>query len=163
MNFRLLASLLLSVVAVAGVAHADEKPTYRTGTENRIVAQTIVDSLLREYPELVTAGIHAVPPGGDHSVIVASTLSVIGKKSDPEDVDVAAKGFTQLVPNAKLGKFGVMLPLLDRDGHRIGALGLALKYRDGDDQVRLFARATEIRNALAQRITGASELFQPTS
>ncbi len=161
MNFRVLASLLLPLASLASFAPADEKPAYRTPAENPIVAQTIVDSLLREYPELVTAGIHAVPPGGDRSIIVASTLSVIGKKSDPEDVDVATKGFTQLIPNAKLGKFGVMLPFLDRDGHRIGALGLALKYHDGDDQVRLFARATEIRNTLAHRIGTLAELLQP--
>ena len=162
MKFPILASLFLSLGVVASAARADEKPVYRTGAENHIVAQTIVDSLLHAYPDLVTAGIHAVPPNGDHSMIIASTLSVIGKTSDPEDVDVAVRGFTQLVPNTKLGKFGVMLPLLDREGHRIGALGLALKYHDGDDQVHLFARATEIRNALAPRIATLAALFEST-
>ena len=65
------------------------------------------------------------------------------------------------MPNVKLGKFGVMLPLHDRAGHDIGALALAFQYRDGDDQVKLFAEATAIRNALAPRLATLAELFGP--
>ena len=46
-------------------------------------------------------------------------------------------------------------------GKGIGALALAFKYRDGDDQVRLFAQATEIRDRVAQKIPGRLDLFKP--
>jgi hypothetical protein len=157
----LLAVLALLTLPLGRVSRAEEKPNYRAAADNKIFAQTLVNDLMAQYPDLVTAGIHAVPPGGSAQMIVASTLNVIGKKSDPEDVDVGAKGCTQLVPNVKLGKFGVMLPLRDRSGKDIGALALAFKYHDGDDQVALFAEATAIRNKLAPQIARLADLFEP--
>jgi hypothetical protein len=157
---------LLIAVGLVGLltfpAHADEaKPKFGQAAANKISAQILVNDLMAQHPDLVTAGIHAIAPGGEAPAIIASTLNVIGKKSDPEDVDVGARGFTQIVPNAKLGKIGVMLPLHDREGRRIGALALAFKYRDGDDQVAAFAEATAIRNQVAQRIARLADLFAP--
>ena len=139
----------------------DAKPKFGLAADNKIFAQTLVNDLMARYPHLVTAGIHAVPPGNEAQTIIASTLNVIGKKSDPEDVDVGAHGCTQLVPNVKLGKFGVMLPLRDQAGRDVGALALAFKYRDGDDQVQLLAEATAIRNEVAPRIRALVDLFAP--
>jgi hypothetical protein len=164
MNGRMTAlrfPLLFAALALglAGVRAGDTKPVYGLAADNQIQAQALVNDLMARYPHLVTAGIHAVPPGGNSQKIIASTLNVIGKPSDPEDVDVGARGCTQLVPNVKLGKFGVMLPLRDRAGRDIGALALAFKYRDGDDQVQLFAEATAIRNAIAPQIRALADLF----
>jgi len=132
---------LLAVLALGALrpAAAVEKPRYGLAAENKIFAQTLVNELTTQNTRLVTAGIHAVPPGSGAQAIVASTLDVIGKQSDPEDVDVGARGQTSIVPNAKAGKIGVMLPLHDAGGKLIGALALAFKYREGDDQVAAFA------------------------
>ncbi len=146
----------------AALRAEEAKPKFGLAAENHIGAQTMVNDLMARYPALVTAGIHAVAPGAKTQAIIASTLNVIGKPSDPEDVDVGARGCTQLVPNLKVGKFGVMLPLRDRAGQDIGALALAFKYRDGDDQVKLFAAATAIRNELAPKIAALADLFAPT-
>ena len=159
---RLLRSFVTFAVLTVTVARADNpKPSYGLASENRIQAQALVNELMAQHADLVTAGIHAIPPGREVPAIIASTLNVIGKPSDPEDVDVGARGFTQIVPNAKLGKIGVMLPLHDRTGRRIGALALAFKYHDGDDQVPAFAKATAIRDQVAQRIAALAELFAP--
>jgi len=34
---------------------------------------------------------HCTPPGSQAQTIIASTLNIIGKLSDPEDVQVAAR------------------------------------------------------------------------
>jgi hypothetical protein len=159
---RLRLFLAVLAVGVVGLCAEEAKPKFGLAADNRIAAQAIVNDLMARYPSLVTAGIHAVAPGAKVQAIIASTLNVIGKPSDPEDVDVGAHGCTQLVPNLKVGKFGVMLPLRDHSGHDIGALALAFKYHDGDDQVKLFAAATDIRNALAPKITALADLFVPT-
>lgn len=158
---RSLLVLLLIELGALGARAEEAKSKYGLAADNKISAQALVNELMAQHPDLVTAGIHAVSPGSETQTIIASTLNVIGKQSDPEDVDVGARGCTQLVPNVKLGKFGVMLPLLDREGREIGALALAFKYHDGDDQVRLFAEATAIRNQVARRISALADLFAP--
>jgi hypothetical protein len=100
-----------------------------------------------------------VPPGGDRQSIIASTLNVIGKPSDPEDI---LRGSTTISPNLKVPKLGIMLPLRDQAGKEIGSLGLAFKYQAGKDQVKYLAEATAIRDRVAQQIPTLASLFETT-
>ena len=156
-------SLLLAAVALrlCGVGLcADTK--YGLAADNRIVAQQLVNRLVAQEPSLLTAGMHCVAPGGTVQTIVASTLNVIGKPSDPNDVDVGQHGCTLVSPNPAKAKIGVMLPLHDRSGQLIGALALAFNYRDGDDEVKSFVEARAIRDRVAQDIAGLAALFAKT-
>lgn len=153
---------LLLAVALLGVRPAGggaEAPKYGLAADNRTFAQVLVTRIMAANPTLLTAGLHCVPPGGDRQQIIASTLNVIGKPSDPEDVEVGAQGFTHLNPNLKVPKLGIMLPLHDRAGKIIGALALAFNYRAGENQVKYFAEATTIRDRVAQEISGLTDLF----
>jgi hypothetical protein len=153
--------LLLFGWAVAATASAAAPGAYGSAADNKILAQALVRQIMAANPNLLTAGMHAVPPGGTVQKIIASTLNVIGKPSDPEDVEVGAQGFTHLNPNLKVPKLGVMLPLHDRSGKIIGALALAFKYRGGEDQVQYLAAATSIRDRVAQAIPSLADLFAP--
>ena len=150
---------LFTLIALCASAVAADTPKYGLAADNRIFAQTLVSRIMAANPTLVTAGMHCVPPGDSAQKIVASTLNVIGKPSDPEDVEVGAQGFTRLNPNLKIPKLGVMLPLHDRAGKIIGALALAFKYREGEDQVKYLAAATAIRDRVAQQIPTLADLF----
>ena len=129
--------------------------------DNPIRAQRLVRELMAANPALLTAGMHCVPPGLGVQTIVASTLNVIGKPSDPPDVGVGHDGETILSPNLRVPKLGIMLPLRDAAGRDIGALALAFRYRAGEDQVAYLAQATAIRDHLAARIPGLPDLFVP--
>ncbi len=155
---------LLAVACMGGGAFAQNPsaPKYGLAVDNKIFAQALVLKIMATNPALLTAGLHCVPPDGAAQKIIASTLNVIGKPSDPEDIEVGAQGFTHLTPNLKVPKLGVMLPLHDRGGKIIGALALAFKYRPGEDQVKYFVEATAIRDRLAQEIPALDDLFAPT-
>ena len=152
---------ILALVLLAGWAFADLRaaPTYRLAADNKIEAQALVVKIMTENPELLTAGLHCVPPGGSAQAIIASTLNVIGKPSDPPDVEVGQHGETILSPNPKIPKLGIMMPLHDRSGKLIGALALAFKFPAGQDPVACFAKATAIRDQVAQQIPSLESLF----
>lgn len=150
-----LAVLLLGPSAL----RAGDAPKFGLAADNHIYAQQLVNEIMAANPGLVAAGLHCVPAGGDKQAIIASTLNVIGKPSDPEDV---LHGATTIVPSPKAPKLGVMLPLHDRTGKEIGSLALQFKYQPGDDQVKCFAAATAIRDGVARQIPALADLFKPT-
>lgn len=136
---------------------------YLTPAENHIQAQVLVNRIAAADAELVSVGMHVAAPGTHAYRIIATTLNVVGKPSDPEDLEIAVGGSTVLLPpNEAKAKLGIMLPLRDRDGHQIGALALAFAWRPGLDQARLLARAIAIRDRVAADIPSAAALFAPT-
>ncbi len=154
--------MLIVFVALCSAGVCAEAPKFGHAADNKNFAQKLVGKMMAENPSLLTAGMHCVPPGDDKPHIIASTLNVIGKPSDPEDLDVGAKGFTTISPNLKVPKLGIMLPLHERSGKIIGALALAFKYREGEDQVKYLAEATAIRDRVAKDIPSLAELFTTT-
>jgi len=152
--------ILLAALALGGTALRAADAKYGLAADNKIRAQALVAEIMAANPELLTAGMHCVPPGRQTQAIIASTLNVIGKPSDPPDVDVGAHGETILSPNLKIPKLGIMLPLHDSTGKGIGALALAFKYPAGADQVACFAKAVAIRDQVAKKIPALGELFE---
>ena len=151
----LLALLLGSVTPV--------QARYLTPAENHIEAQALVNRIAAADASLVSVGLHVAAPGTHDYRIIATTLNVIGKRSDPEDLEIAVGGSTVLLPpNVAKAKLGIMLPLHDRAGRQIGALALAFAWRPGLDQARLLARAIAIRDQIAADSPSAAALFAPT-
>ena len=149
----------LAFLALCASGFAADAPKYGLAADNKILAQALVNKMMAANPDLVTGGMHCIKPGSTSQTIVASTLNIIGKPSDPEDVQVGVEGITHIYPNPKLPKLGIMLPLHDRSGKIIGALALAFKYRAGEDQVKYFVEATAIRERVAQEIPTLADLF----
>jgi len=143
------------------VADSKAAPNYGLAADNKIQAQALIQKLMAQNPDLFSAGMHCIPPGGQAQAIVASTLNVIGKPSDPPDIDVGQHGETIISPHQKGPKLGIMLPLHDKSGKLIGALALAFKYPPGDDEVACFAKAVKIRDGLAKEILSLEALFAP--
>jgi len=152
-------TVLVAALLLGGAALRADAPKYGLAADNRIYAQQLVAEIMTAQADLVAAGLHCVPPGGDKQVIIASTLNVIGKPSDPEDV---LHGATTIAPSAKAPKLGIMLPLHDQAGKEIGSLALQFKYQAGEDQVKYLAEATAIRDRVARQIPALAGLFKPT-
>jgi hypothetical protein len=155
MKHQLTLLLLWACACTLGAVAADTK--FGLAADNRIRAQQLVREIMAANPGLLTAGMHCVPPGGGQQSIIASTLNVIGKPSDPEDV---LRGSTTISPNLKVPKLGIMLPLRDQGGKEIGSLALAFKFKAGEDQVKYLAEATAIRDQVAQQIPTLASLFE---
>ncbi len=150
---------LIALLLASTVVRAAEAPRYGLAADNRIYAQQIVTEIMATHPGLVAAGLHCVPPGSDKQGIIASTLNIIGKPSDPEDV---LHGATTIAPSRKAPKLGIMLPLHDCTGREIGSLALQFKFQSGEDQVKYLAEATVIRDHVSRQISALGELFKPT-
>jgi hypothetical protein len=151
-----LLAALAAFLSGAATLHAAEGAKCGLAADNKIRAQQIVNELMTANPHLVAAGLHCVPPGSDKQAIIASSLNVIGKPSDPEDV---LHGATTIAPSTKAPKLGIMLPLHDQTGKEIGSLALQFKYQAGEDQVKYFAEATALRDRVAQEIPALANLF----
>jgi hypothetical protein len=150
---------MLAALTLVGAARGAAGDHYGLAADNKIVAQGLVNEIMAAHPGLVAAGMHCVPPGGHAQVIIASTLDVIGKPSDPEDI---LRGTTVISPSRKAPKLGIMLPLHDKNGQEIGSLALQFRYSPGEDQVKYFAEATAIRESVAQKIPDLDSLFSPS-
>ncbi len=143
-------------------AQAPAAEPYKKAIDNKIYAQSLVNELMSGNHDLLVVGLHAVAPKAKAETMIASNLDRIGKKDDDDDIAVATCRKTILAPNLKEpDKFEVQVPLKDKKGNVIGATGLVFKYQQGDDELKLHARALLIRDELARKIPDLSALFRP--
>lgn len=133
-----------------------------TGVAANPYAQNLVDEMIAKRRDVMVLAMHVARPGvsGDYP-IVASNIGRIGKPADKDDRGVIESG----KPHVEVGRDGdrleVELPLLDASGGTIGALGVVMPYRTGDDQAALVNKAEKIRDELRPRIRDAAALYAP--
>ncbi|SDS37495.1 hypothetical protein [Opitutus sp. GAS368] len=150
----------LAILALLPAFLRADGPAWGKAAENKIYAQRLINSLVADHPGLVMAGIHALAPGAAAPGIVASTLDRIGAPDDEGDLSVGVGGRTILVPHLKNPtRCGLLLPLKDASGNRIGALALAFRYPAAEDEVKTYLAGVAIRNDLAKQIPNLAALF----
>jgi len=156
--FTAVAAIALFACLPAQAIAAD---SYKKAIDNKIYAQTLVNELMSGNHDLLVVGLHAVAPKAKSETMIASNLNRIGKKDDADDIAVATCRKTILAPNLKEpDKFEVQVPLKDKNGNVIGATGLVFKYKQGDDELKLHAKALSIRDELARKIPNLAALFK---
>jgi len=157
-------ALVTAVLATAQLCIAADEPSdpsWKKAADNKIFAQTLVDSAKQSHSDLLVVGIHSNLPGTKDERMIACSLDRIGKVDDDDDKAGAVDGKTVLAPNlTEPDKFEILMPLKDKSGLRIGALALVFKYKQGDDEVKLLAKATKIRDGFAAKLGGADDLFK---
>ena len=162
---RLAALLALALAGSVSSRAADEAlANLGKAADNKIFAQTICNDIMAAHSELVVIGLHAIAPGAKDETMIATNLDRIGKKDDDDDIAVATERKTICAPNLKdATRFEVQVPLEDKSGNVIGAIGLVFKYKAGDDEVALHKKAVKIRAEIAARIADKDSLFTPAS
>jgi len=116
---------------------------------------------LSAHPDLRKMGLHAVPPGGKDSVIIANANTArIGFKSSPGDLDAVKDGQTYCVKKDDGAFFNAKLPLQDASGRVIGILVMEMPFTSVKDEKEAVHMAEEIRHELAQEIPDYQALFQ---
>ena len=125
-------------------------------------AQRLTERTVAAHPDLLVMMIHATPPKGAHNVIIGSNIGRFGKQADEDDLRVIDKGSTNLEIGGDNDRFETELPLLDRTGKRIGALGLVFNYKPDSDKEALHRHGLAIRDEVARAIPNNAALFRPT-
>ncbi len=116
---------------------------------------------LSAHPDLRKMGLHAVPPGGRGSVIVANAnTSRIGMPSSAGDLDAIKEGKTFCAKRDDGAFFNMKLPLRDASGHAIGILVMEIPYTSAADEAAAIREAEGIRQELAQQVPNRDWLFQ---
>jgi hypothetical protein len=134
---------------------------YEPGAPRNTYAQQLVDEFIDRYPDVEIFAIHATPPDSDYNIIAGSNIGRLGKKADNDDMRCVFTGKPNLEINSTGKRFESELQLHDRVGNVIGAVGIVVAYKDGDDKRVLHARAEKIRAELEKRIPDSASLFRP--
>ena len=137
------------------------------------VGQKLAEELVaRHQPNLLSAGLHVVPPGGTVSMIVATTQgrSKIGQESSCTDLWEVANGDGAPALELKGGGGSIIkgvligitaiVPLHDQSGAVIGLINMGLKFTLGEESEAL-KFATSIGQELAGEIPSKLALFKP--
>lgn len=123
-------------------------------------AQRLTEHTVDSHRDILVMMIHATPPGGKYNVVVGSNIGRFGKRADEDDLRVIEKGSTNLEVGGDNDRFETELPLLDRSGARIGALGLVFSLKPGADKEALHRHGLAIRDEVARAIPNNAALFR---
>ena len=123
-------------------------PTFGPNT----YAQRLTERTVAAHPDLLVMMIYATPPKGAHNVIIGSNIGRFGKQADEDDLRVIEKGSTNLEVGGDGDRFETELPLLDRAGKRIGALGLVFALSPTPTRRRCHRHGLAIRDEVARAI-----------
>lgn len=127
-------------------------------------AQKLLEKTFAAHPELNVMGLHATSPsGGDSAIIASNVKSKIGKKSDPDDIEVMKTGKPVVEEKAARSIFDIGLPLLDSSGATIGTVVMEIKFSYTKSKSAALARAKQIRAELQKEIPSKEKLFEPAS
>ena len=116
---------------------------------------------LSAHPDLRKMGLHAIPPGGKESVIIANAnTSRIGVKSSAGDLDAVKEGKTYCAAKDDGAFFNMKLPLKDAAGRIIGILVMEIPFTSAANDAEAIRKAEGIRQELAQQIVDYNALFR---
>jgi hypothetical protein len=124
-------------------------------------AQKLTQRTVNAHPDILVMMIHATPPRGAYNVVIGSNIGRFGKRADEDDLRVIEKGSTNLEVGGDNDRFETELPLIDRSGKRIGALGLVFSLKPGADKESLHRHGLAIRDEIARAIPNNAALFRP--
>lgn len=136
---------------------------YEPGAPSNTYAQQLVDEFIDRYPDIEIFAVHATPPDSDYNIIAGSNIGRLGKKADNDDMRCVFTGKPNLEVNSTGKRFESELQLHDHVGNVIGAVGIVVAYKSGDDKRALHARAEKIRAELEKSIPDSASLFRPAA
>jgi hypothetical protein len=140
------------------------EPLARAETPSEIFAQKLVDQIAAKHPEVNVIGLHVTPFNSTDNIIVAiNPAGKVGKKSDPDDLDVMRTGKPVVERRDDKGIFDLKLPLLDGPGKTIGMVVIEIKYSYEKQASGALKRAKTVRDELRRQIPSKTKLFEPAA
>jgi hypothetical protein len=134
----------------------DTKITYQS---QDILAKTLVDSALKEYPRLVGLKIFAVRSAGEGPVMVASNNEKeIGQAGGTLETDAISNGNSYYRRDRDIAY--VTIPLRDRNGDPIAAVRVEMKAFPGQTEDNAVIRAMPVVKQMQTRTQSLEELLR---
>jgi hypothetical protein len=113
------------------------------------------------HPDLRKMGIHAVPPGGHDSLIIANVNTTrIGIKSSDGDLEAVKDGKVYCAKREDGAFYNVKQPLRDASGKIIGILVMEIPYSSASNEAEAVREGEGIEQEVAQQIPGYDSLFK---
>jgi iron complex outermembrane receptor protein len=157
-----LAALCAALAAPAHARKSDPAVPRRQGPARKSYAQELVDKTVARHPELIGLDLHATPPNGTESVIIASiSRERIGRKTDPDDLQVFKTGQPRVqIDGSGKQEAEVVLQLQDVIGRPIGLARMIFPQTAGTDAEALVHKAREINEDIAEQIPTGARLLE---
>ena len=143
---------------ISNVANLTQPYQFDPSIPTRTYAQQLVDQTMAAHPKLLILMLHIVPPGKTTNVVVGSSIGRIGKAADADDMRAINTGIPNLEVNGN--RFEVETRLLDVKGQTLGAVGIVLPYKPGDDKTVLQREGFAIRDELRAKIPSLAKLME---
>jgi len=157
MNSKKLCEMLALSILVAGAAPV----LAQISADSHIFAQKLVEETIAKHPELRQIGLHTTPPNSTQSVIIAiNDRKKIGKKSDPDDLEVMKTGKPTAELMEKKGIYDLGFPLLDQSGAIIGTAVMEVKLSAESTKEGALNRGKIIQEELRKEIPSKEKLFE---
>jgi len=153
-------TLCSTLLSLPLMMRAQDQAVKAGAQQANIYAQKLVNDTLAKHKEVVIMAFHVTPPSQSENVIIASNIGRIGKKADEDDMRVIDTGKSNLEVNKTGNHFEDELPLLDKSGNRIGAVGIVFNYKAGDDKNKLAKQAEQVRDEMREQIPSKEKLFE---
>jgi hypothetical protein len=140
---------------------AEAAPAAKFRPVSAPAAERLVLQTLTKYACLNKLGIHAVPPGGGPSVVIANgNLGKIGKESSAKDFADIHSGATYCHPDEDGAFYDMKLNMFDASGRPIGMLVMEIPFNSVKDSADAIRMAENIRKEMAAQIPSLTSLFQ---
>jgi hypothetical protein len=140
---------------------ADAAPPSQLRPISAPAAERLVMQTMSKYTCLNKLGIHAVPPKGGSSVVIANgNLGKIGKESSQKDFADIRSGAPYCHPDEEGAFYDMKLNMFDASGHKIGMLVMEIPFNAVKDSADAIGLAETIRKEMAAQIPSLDALFQ---
>jgi hypothetical protein len=146
---------------ISNAANLTQPYQFDPAVPTNTYAQQLVEQTMAAHPRLLILMLHIVPPGMSTNVVVGSSIGRFGKAADEDDMRAINTGIPNLEVNGN--RFEVETRLLDAKGQTLGAAGIVLPYKPGDDKAALQREGFAIRDELRAKIPALAKLMEPMS
>jgi DNA-binding beta-propeller fold protein YncE len=146
---------------VGAKAIAEGPPPVQLSPVSAPAAERLVMEMLSKFTYLNKLGLHAVPPGGKVSLIIANgNMAKIGKPSTAEDYAEVSDGKTYCDPVQDGAFYNIKMPMFDASGKKIGLLVMELPFTAAKNSTEAIHMAEDIRTQMSEKIPNVQSLFQ---
>lgn len=147
--------------AVGAKTTADAAPPAPLKFVSAPAAERLVMQTMSKYTCLNKLGIHAIPPSGSASVVIANgNLGKIGKETSEKDFADIQSGATYCHPDEEGAFFDMKLNMFDAAGRKIGMLVMEIPFSAVKDSADAIGLAERIRKEMSEQIPSLNALFQ---
>jgi DNA-binding beta-propeller fold protein YncE len=139
-------------------------PTDAKESVNAPRAEEIVLEALSSHPLLRRMGLHVIPPGREHMILIANgNATRLGIRTSEGDFAAVKSGKIYGPRNADGNFYNMKMPMFDAQGRPIGILVMEIAGTDAASEEDAAQKAAAIRKEVESKIPSLESLFVATA